>query len=132
MKLTKDRDFYIMWIKGTDFHKIGISVNAFKRLDNIQASNPFNIELKAVYPEGEWLESVLKDDVYLNYFRLRGEWYLIKYSDLVDSIEGYLKGKPIKQKYGLIDECGKTLEEREQEALKELIRDRQNRFTPSL
>jgi len=66
---------YIIKLEGQSIHKVGVSQKPKRRLQDISANNPYNIEVLFMkYFEGVYeLEKIILDQYNLN--KIKGEWF---------------------------------------------------------
>jgi hypothetical protein len=77
---------YFLNLKGTQFYKIGVSQNVKRRLQDINASTPFEVTVLSIhYFKNVYdIEKIYKEKLY-NYIQ-KGEWLMIKDISLVEHI----------------------------------------------
>lgn len=85
-----DGYLYIIRLKGHHIYKLGVSRNPRRRIKDIAASNPFDIETKFLkfYKDVYQLEKLVLDRVELN--KIKGEWFY-SYEDDIEMMVELLK-----------------------------------------
>ena len=66
---------YLIKIKDTDLHKIGVANDAKKRLAALQTSNPFELELVSCYQVEGPYDHEKRLHRHFQEFRTQGEWF---------------------------------------------------------
>ena len=83
---------FVYVIRCCNYHKIGVSDDPNKRLKNIQAHNPFEIELVKVYgyrsADAHRIERYLHKQ--FDEYRVRGEWFDFGDLDVIKLIDSLL------------------------------------------